>query len=93
MTFLPEQQISMRQDENIEDYLPTSLPSWRPVGLLLDEDEAIDIVTKYASTAVRPSPSLTADLKKEFFLISGGHVGLLISLLDLLKRVPVSIPL
>jgi hypothetical protein len=40
-----EQQISTRLDENTEDYRPTLLPSWRLVGLLLDEDEAIDIVT------------------------------------------------
>jgi hypothetical protein len=93
MVFAAEQQISLRPDENIEDYHPASLLSWKPVGLLLDEDEAIDVVTRYASTTIQPSPSLSADLKKGFSLICGGHVGLLTSLVRVLQDVPVSIPL
>ena len=101
MVFAAEQQISLRPDESIGDYLP--IPMWssestefhtcRPVGLLLDEDEAIDVVTRYASAAIHPSPSLSADLKKGFFLFSEGHAGLLTSLLRALQNVPVSVPL
>jgi hypothetical protein len=93
MVFAAEQQVSMRPDESIDDQLPISSRSFRPVGLLLDEDEAIDVVTRYALTTIQPSPSLSADLKKGFFLISEGHAGLLTSLVRVLQNVPVSIPL
>ena len=83
----------MRPDESIDDQLPISSQSFRPVGLLLDEDEAIDVVTRYALAAIHPSPSLSADLKKGFFLFSEGHAGLLTSLLRALQSVPVSVPL
>ena len=91
MIFGAEQQISLRPDENIEDYGPDSLLTWSPVGLLLDMNEAIDIMTRYASNIIRPSLSLTADLKEGFFLSSNGHVGLLTSLIRVLQDVPVSI--
>lgn len=93
MVFGAEQQISLRPDEDIEDYGPDSLLSWRPVGLLLDENEAMDVMTRYASIIIRPSLSLTSDLKKGFFLSSDGHVGLLTSLIRVLQDVPVSIAL
>ena len=98
MVFAPEQQISLRPDESINDYLPISTQSggstgFRPVGLLLKEDEAIDVLTRYASVGIQPSLSLLADLKRELFLISDGHVGLLTSLVDILRKVPVSVPL
>ena len=93
MVFAAEQQVSMRPDESIDDQLPISSQSFRPVGLLLDEDEAIDVVTRYALATIQPSPSLSADLKKGFFLISEGHAGLLTSLVRVLQNVPVSIPL
>jgi hypothetical protein len=93
MIFAAEQQISLRLDENIDEYQPIQWRPWRPVGLLLDEDEAIDILTRYTLTTIHPSPSLSADLKKGFFLISNGHVGLLTSLVRVLQDVPVSVPL
>ena len=101
MVFAPEQQISLRPDESINDYLPistqsgksTEFPTYRPVGLLLKEDEAIDVLTRYASVGIQPPLSLSADLKRELFLISDGHVGLLTSLVDTLRKVPVSVPL
>jgi hypothetical protein len=86
MVFAAEQQISLRPDE----YQLIEWRPWRPVGLLLDEDEAIDILTRYTSATIYPSPSLSADLKKGFFLISNGHVGLLTSLVRVLQDVPVS---
>ena len=101
MVFAANQQISLRPDESIGDYLPiltwssgnTELHTCRPVGLLLNEDETIDVVTRYASAAIHPSPSLSADLKKGFFLFSEGHAGLLTSLLRALQSIPVSVPL
>jgi hypothetical protein len=100
MVFAPEQQIGLRPDESIDRDLPisiwsggsTEMHTCRPVGLLLEEDEAIDVLTRYASTAIQPPISLSADLKKELFLISDGHAGLLLDLVSVLKRVPVSVP-
>jgi hypothetical protein len=96
MVFAAEQQIAMRPDESINPNLPISIQSGessRPVGLLLEEDEAIDVLTQFASTTMQPPISLSADLKKELFLISDGHAGLLLDLVPVLKRVPVSVPL
>jgi hypothetical protein len=101
MVFAAGQQIALRSDESIDDRLPIRVVSSesaerhtrRPVGLLLDEDETIDVVTRYASAAMHPSPSLSEDLKKGFFQFSEGHAGLLTSLLFALSRVPVSVPL
>jgi hypothetical protein len=90
MVFAPEQHISLLPDENIEDYGPYSLLTWRPVGLLLDKNEAIDAITQYALNNW-PSLSLVADLKEGFFLSSNGHVELLTSLIRVLQDVPVSI--
>ena len=99
MVFASDQQISMRPE--INDNLPVlvqsgesaELRACRPVGLLLKEDEAIHVLTRYALAAMQPSPSLLADLKRELFLISGGHVGLLIGMIDILPDIPVSAPL
>lgn len=99
MIFAPAQQISMRPDESINDFLPLIIQSSKstkfrtcsPVGLLLKEDEAIDVLTRCASTTIRYS--LSEDLKRRLFIISDGHVGLLISLVDVLRKVPVSVPL
>jgi hypothetical protein len=101
MVFAAEQQISLRPGESIGDYLPipklpsesTEFHTYRPVGLLFDEDEAIDIVTRYASTAIQPPLSLSTDLERGFFLFSEGHAGLLTSLIFALRNVPVSVPL
>ena len=99
MSFAPKQQISLRPEKDIADDLPismrsgksTELHTCRPVGLLLKEDEAIDVLTQYAPTAIQPS--LSADLKRELFLISDGHVGFLVGLADVLPDVPVSVSL
>jgi len=57
MVFAAGQQIAWRPDESINSRLPIAhknirSSTWRPVGLLLDQDEATDIVTRYASAAV-----------------------------------------
>ena len=93
MVFAAEQQISLRPDESINKYQPINWRPWRPVGLLLDEDEAMAVLTLYPSATICPPPSLSADLKKGFFIISNGHVGLLTSLVRVLQDVPVSVPL
>ncbi|KAB8210275.1 hypothetical protein BDV34DRAFT_209676 [Aspergillus parasiticus] len=74
MNFANKQEILLRPEE---------------IGLLLDENEAMDVVTRYASAVLQPSLSLTPDLKKGFFLTSNGHVGLLTSLTHVLHDVPV----
>ncbi|KAE8331527.1 hypothetical protein BDV39DRAFT_189902 [Aspergillus sergii] len=58
MHFGPDQEIFLRPERSISDlYL-----AQKPVGLLLDENEAM-----------HPPPSLTPDLKKGLFLTSSGH--------------------
>jgi len=101
MNFATEQQISMRPVESIEDngrILTQSgkTTKWhicRPVGLLLEEDEAIDVLTRYPRATMQPCPSISASLKKELFLITDGHVGCITSLLRILGEVRVNIPL
>ncbi|PYI09961.1 hypothetical protein BO78DRAFT_435397 [Aspergillus sclerotiicarbonarius CBS 121057] len=88
MTFGSGQCISLRPSKDVGDTGLGRMRFWKPVGLLLDENEAIDVVTRYASTSLQPSPSLTPDLKKGFFLTSNGHVGLLTSLIRVLQDVP-----
>ncbi|KAB8228966.1 uncharacterized protein BDW43DRAFT_322502 [Aspergillus alliaceus] len=87
MVFAAEQQISLRPAEGVETHSLGLLP-WRPVGLLLDEDEAMEVVGCYASIVIRPSIALTPDLKQGFFACSNGHVGLLTSLTRVLQDVP-----
>ncbi|KAL4961801.1 uncharacterized protein BDV14DRAFT_192003 [Aspergillus stella-maris] len=87
MVFATEQQISLQPEERIEAHSLGLLP-WRPVGLLLDEDEAMEVVGRYASAVIRPSIVLTPDLKRGFFACSNGHVGLLTSLTRVLQDVP-----
>ncbi|GMG08990.1 unnamed protein product [Aspergillus oryzae] len=81
INFAPEQQISLQPEESIG---PQTLapPRWRPVGLLLNEDEAEDVVERYASAALSSNMAviLTRELKQGLFACSNGHVGLLTSL-------------
>jgi len=96
MVFAPDQQISMRPQESIDGYISvqsgesTELRACGPVGLLLEEDEAIDVLTRYPLVAMHPPPSLSVDLMKKS-LISDGHAGFIISLLRILENVLVSV--
>lgn len=63
---------------------------WTPVGLLLEEGGAIDVMKRYES--IVGYQFLSAELQWHLFLISGGHAGTLRSLPDGLLRVPVSLP-
>lgn len=91
MNFAPEQQISLQPQESVETRCLGRL-RWRPVGLLLDKDEAMEVVHRYA-LILCPSMAVTPDLKQGFFACSSGHVGLLIGLIRLLLEVPVSLTL
>jgi hypothetical protein len=87
MTFGPAQVISMRADESLDKSLmggndPNGL------GLLLDAEEATDVMKKYID--IENSPFLSKDLMDELFLISDGHAGCLTSLMDVLGRAKVS---
>lgn len=63
-----------------------------PIGLLLDEDEANEVVERYAPIFIPNCGSiLTQDLKQGLFLTSNGHVGLITSLIHLLSSVQVSL--
>lgn len=77
------QMISLRPDESV-------LGVWRPVGLLPEEDEASDVM-KLCGLA-NGYRALSAELQRHLFLVTDGHAGALTSLLDLLLKVPVSVP-
>ncbi|OJJ83793.1 uncharacterized protein ASPGLDRAFT_91495, partial [Aspergillus glaucus CBS 516.65] len=87
LIFAPEQQISLRADENVKYYSPFRAPLLTPVGLLLDKDEAMEVVALFTKQ-MQPRPSLTEDLKEGLVIFSGGHIGLLISLIGVLHKVP-----
>ncbi|KAI9040193.1 uncharacterized protein KD926_008517 [Aspergillus affinis] len=82
MIFAEEQQIALRPNVNI-------LTPWRPVGLLLKEDEAIEVTQRYAPHLIpNCDPILTQDLQQGLFKTSTGHAGLITSLVTLLKYIP-----
>ncbi|PYI26287.1 hypothetical protein BP00DRAFT_430457 [Aspergillus indologenus CBS 114.80] len=84
MVFHPHQQISLRPEETEE-----TAPRWKPVGLLLDEIEAHEILDRYVPNTVSDGANiLTEELKHGLFLVSGGHAGLLVSLADALELIP-----
>ncbi|RAH71854.1 uncharacterized protein BO66DRAFT_436731 [Aspergillus aculeatinus CBS 121060] len=87
MTFLPHQQISLRPDEAID-------PEWKPIGLLLEESEANDILPRFLPTVIPESEQLLTDeLNHGLFLTSGGHAGLFTSLIHVLRAIPSRRPL
>ncbi|GAB1196932.1 hypothetical protein APSETT444_006212 [Aspergillus pseudonomiae] len=73
--------------------LDLSPPRWRPVGLLLSEDEAEDVVGRVAPAALSSNmtETLTHELKRGLFACSNGHVGLLTNLTRVLQDTPVSL--
>ncbi|RAH63999.1 uncharacterized protein BO66DRAFT_406762 [Aspergillus aculeatinus CBS 121060] len=84
MVFKPHQQISLRPEESEE-----TAPRWKPVGLLLDETEAHEILDRYVPIVISNGADiLTKELKHGLFLVSGGHAGLLVSLADALELIP-----
>lgn len=87
MTFSVDQQVSLRSHES-------HMLRWKPVGLLLDEGEANEVVERFVPAIIANSESiLTEDLKRGFFQSSNGHAGLIISLMRILEGVPVSLVL
>ncbi|RAH40266.1 uncharacterized protein BO95DRAFT_457555 [Aspergillus brunneoviolaceus CBS 621.78] len=84
IVFKPHQQISLRPEETAE-----TAPRWKPVGLLLDETEAHEILDRYVPIVISNGADiLTKELKHGLFLVSGGHAGLLVSLADALELIP-----
>ena len=66
----------MRPHESIDsDTTISTQVGQRPVGLLLEEHEAIYVLTEYPPVVNVPFPPLSADVKNYIFLISDGHVG------------------
>lgn len=57
--FAVEQQISLRAKENVRDYDPFRAHLLTLVGLLLDKDEASDVVALVIDQIVTTMPSLT----------------------------------
>lgn len=88
MDFGPSQLISMRAEESFDEEA-MDCDDQNGLGLLLDAEEATDVVKKYID-AVGP-PSLSKDLMDELFLISNGHVGCLTALMGVLGRAAVSV--
>ncbi|KAE8412341.1 hypothetical protein BDV36DRAFT_300967 [Aspergillus pseudocaelatus] len=89
INFAPEQQISLHPEGSIGPH-SLSPPRWRPVGLLLNEDEAVDVVGRFASAALSSNMTgtLTHELKQGLFACSNGHVGLLTNLTRILQDTP-----
>ena len=90
MAFASKQQISMRPHESmtlIQAGESTKLRAPTPVGLLLEEDEAIDVLTRYPQVSIFISIS---GPEKRNLLISDGHVDAITSIVNALMRVPVS---
>jgi hypothetical protein len=87
MVFAPGALISMRVEEFYDEL--TGCDNQNRLGLLLNDEEATDVMNRYIS-AVGPLP-LSKDLMDEFFLISSGHVGSLRALMGVLERASVSI--
>jgi hypothetical protein len=80
MDFAPGALISMHAEEFENEQ--RECDNQNCLGLLLNNKEAIDIMNRYIST-VGLLP-LSKDLMDEFFLITSGHVGCLIALMEIL---------
>jgi hypothetical protein len=94
MKFGPNMLISLRPDKHVNpSQLITTRPdgsidvhTTRPVGLLLEVDEATDVMKRNAP--VTGYRFLSADLESNLFLISDGHVGVLRAIIAVLPGVP-----
>lgn len=81
--FCPAQRISLQYNSSDGD-------DEKPIRILLDNDEAHDLVSRLLSS--KPTqPTLTDDLMHYVILISGGHAGALAGLLETIFIDPVSI--
>ncbi|PYI23954.1 hypothetical protein BO99DRAFT_418681 [Aspergillus violaceofuscus CBS 115571] len=82
MNFQLYQQISLRPEEGIYHH-----SGRKEVGLLLNEDEAYQVLDQYVPSNISNGADiLTKELKRGLYLASGGHVGLLVSLVDALEQ-------
>lgn len=87
MDFPPGALISMYAEEFYDEQ--RGCDDQNRLGLLLNDEEATDVMNRYIST-VGPLP-LSKDLMDEFFLITNGHAGCLVALMGILGRASVSI--
>jgi len=88
MTFGPRQLISMRAEEPFNEEA-MDCDDEDVLGLLLDAEEATNVMKKYMNAT--GSPPLSKDLMDELFLISNGHVGCLTALMGVLGQAAVSV--
>jgi hypothetical protein len=86
MYFPPGALISMRAEEFYDEQ--RGCDDQNRLSLLLNDEEATDVMNRYIST-VGPLP-LSKDLMDKFFLITSGHVGCLIALMGILGQASVS---
>ncbi|KAL4871663.1 hypothetical protein BDV12DRAFT_194122 [Aspergillus spectabilis] len=63
-------------------------PKWEPVGLLLDEAEAYEVLERYVPKNITTVRDILIKTKQGLLQTSGGHAGLLISLAKSLEHVP-----
>ncbi|KAE8158649.1 hypothetical protein BDV40DRAFT_291661 [Aspergillus tamarii] len=87
MVFATRQEISLRSGESNGEDGWGLLPRFKSAGLMLGENEAMDVVTRYASAALQPFPYLTSDFKKGWCLTNNGHIDSLTSLTHVLHDV------
>ncbi|RAH75635.1 uncharacterized protein BO66DRAFT_445672 [Aspergillus aculeatinus CBS 121060] len=84
INFQLHQQVSLRPEEGIYHH-----PGRKQVGLLLSENEAYNVLDQYVPSNISNGADiLTEGLKRGLYLASGGHAGLLVSLVDALEQVP-----
>ncbi|OJJ94765.1 hypothetical protein ASPACDRAFT_64920 [Aspergillus aculeatus ATCC 16872] len=84
INFQLHQQVSLRPEEGIYNH-----PGRKQVGLLLSENEAYNVLDQYVPSNISNGADiLTKELKCGLYLASGGHAGLLVSLVDALEQVP-----
>ncbi|PYI27682.1 hypothetical protein BP00DRAFT_352884 [Aspergillus indologenus CBS 114.80] len=84
MNFQLYQQISLRPEEGIYHH-----SGRKEVGLLLNEDEAYQVLDQCVPSNISNGADiLTKELKRGLYLASGGHAGLLVSLVDALEQLP-----
>lgn len=81
--FAADQMISLHKEPDTYYY--------EPIGILLEKDEVEDLVARFLK-AQSNDPHLEEDLTAYLRLISGGHAGALVGLLETVVWDPVSIP-
>lgn len=82
---------SFESGQRISLQWESSPSSPSPVGLLLQKDEADDLITRYCAQSSN-RPILLRELRDAIVAISGGHAGALAGLVKTVSTDPASIP-